>query len=235
MLTRLIYFIFQDVLSGTMKDVFTWREIPNLSTSSTVPSLETKLCRQVCSQLAYLSPYSVADPGFPIGGPRPIRGRRLPRRLCFENCVYWNERTRTLGGAAPGTPPWSDNVIERFVVFTSALIANVVPLCCYLRDKFHTGLLSWPQGLNTAVVIWNYFWNEIIKHFMWNLETYPSHCTQWKWRIFHELTDFKVFRWISFEIHLISCEICQISWNPHPQLDFQAKWALGFSPSIGLS
>ena len=52
----------------------------------------------------------VADPGFPVGG-STCRGRRLPRRLRFENFVCQNERIWTLSGrrgvhwAYPVDPP----------------------------------------------------------------------------------------------------------------------------------
>ena len=48
--------------------------------------------------------WSVADPGFPVGGGRgPHRGHGLPRQLRFVKFVCQNERIWTLGGGrAPG-------------------------------------------------------------------------------------------------------------------------------------
>ena len=48
---------------------------------------------------------SVADLGFPVGGVDLVGGRGLPRWLCFENFVYWNERIWTLRGACAGHAP----------------------------------------------------------------------------------------------------------------------------------
>ena len=54
-------------------------------------------------------PYTVADPGFPVGGGGP----GPPTRVLFGKNVCQNERigSRRGGGRAPGTPPRSANVI----------------------------------------------------------------------------------------------------------------------------
>ena len=54
-------------------------------------------------------PPPVADPGFSVGGRRPRRGRRLPRRLRFENFVCRNEESGPVRGRPPDTPPRSAN------------------------------------------------------------------------------------------------------------------------------
>ena len=56
----------------------------------------------------------MADPGFPVGGRRPRRGRQLPRQLHFEKFVCQNERIWTLRGGAhqwhPLDPPMQSQV-----------------------------------------------------------------------------------------------------------------------------
>ena len=56
------------------------------------------------------SEFSVADPGFPVGGRAPIQGRELPMQVLSGENVCENERIRSLKrGRALGTPPRSAN------------------------------------------------------------------------------------------------------------------------------
>ena len=50
--------------------------------------------------------YSVADPGFPVGGRGPRRGGHgPPRRLRFKNFACQNERIWTRRGGRAGRDP----------------------------------------------------------------------------------------------------------------------------------
>ena len=69
----------------------------------------------------------MADPGFPVGGRGPRRGRGLPRQLCFENFVRRNERIWTLRGRAPGTPSLDPPMLRAVELVTQEL-SNLVVL-----------------------------------------------------------------------------------------------------------
>ena len=50
--------------------------------------------------------FSVADPGFPIGGCGPVRGGRGPLTwMLFGKNVCKNERIGSIGGMRPACPP----------------------------------------------------------------------------------------------------------------------------------
>ena len=49
---------------------------------------------------------TVADPGFPVGGRRPVGGRQPPMHMLFSENVCENERIGSCWGGAPAAPPW---------------------------------------------------------------------------------------------------------------------------------
>ena len=55
----------------------------------------------------------MADPGFPVGGRGPVRGRGVgpPMQALFAKNVCENERIGSRGGA-PDTPPRSANALN---------------------------------------------------------------------------------------------------------------------------
>ena len=96
-----------------------WKQVSDCTAGATGPTIDLANCVQVNTVWGKMGTilnsfpwnkwilgkqlhehYSVADPGFPVGG-----GRGLPRWLRFENFVCQNERIWTLRGDAPGTPP----------------------------------------------------------------------------------------------------------------------------------
>ena len=67
--------------------------------------------------------FTVADPGFPVGGVADLvgGGRQLPRRLRFEKFVCQNERIWTRRGErASGAPPGSTTDLVKLISSDSA-------------------------------------------------------------------------------------------------------------------
>ena len=81
----------------------------------------------------------VADPGFPIGGRRPVGGRQPPTRTLFDENVCENERNGSCWGArtggAPLDPPMRANVNLFCHGDNWEFLFSLAVLSC-----FHTGM-----------------------------------------------------------------------------------------------
>ena len=68
---------------------------------------------------------AVADPGFPVGGRAPVRGRGPPTWALLVKMYAKTKELGPIGGRAPGTPPLDPPMLR----YTYSEICGS-PICC---------------------------------------------------------------------------------------------------------
>ena len=113
--------------------------------------------------------YSVADPGFPVGGGgrAPVRGGRGPIRggrgppmwALFGENVCENERIGShRGGRAPGTPPLDPPML--FHIHSANDHMDITSICTYVRPT-----LTYCVILTSLFIYTNSIWSGLTSFF----------------------------------------------------------------------